>query len=63
MIIKMLTVLEKRMDEVREYFNKEKNLKKTNQMKNTINELKNTLEGINSRLKIQKNGSVIWKIE
>lgn len=32
-------------------------------MKNIVNEMKNTLEGIDSRLMMQKNRSTIWKTE
>ena len=52
MIIKMLTKLGRRMDEHSENFNKEVEYTKRNQseLKNTIGEMKNTLQGINSRL-------------
>lgn len=49
--MKILTGLEKRVDELSENFNKEKYNIKTNQSKNiTIEILKNTLEGTSSRL-------------
>ena len=48
----MLTEVGKRRDEYSEKFNKElKNIKKNQaEMKNTITETKNTLEGMNGRL-------------
>ena len=49
MIIKILTGLEKRVEDISEIPNKEIK-KKQQEMKNTINEIKNTLDGINSRL-------------
>ena len=55
MIVKMMKVLERKMDaqsEKLEVFNKEfKNIKNNQrEMKDTITEMKNTLEGISSRL-------------
>ena len=51
MIIKMLTDLGKKMDEYREDYNRARNYKKKNQseLKNITTEIKNILEGINSR--------------
>ena len=49
MIIKILTGLEKRVEDISETLNKEiKN--NISEMKNSINEIKNTLGGINGRL-------------
>ena len=52
MVIKMLTGVERRVDELSKNFNKEMGEKKKTkpQSKNTITEMKNTLEGTNSRL-------------
>ena len=47
MIIKILNGLEKRVEDISETLNKRD--KKEPKMKNTINETKNTLNGINSR--------------
>ena len=51
MIIKMLNELRRRMDEHSEKFNKQlENINKNQtEQNNTINEIKNILEGINSR--------------
>ena len=50
MIIKLLSELRRRMDEHSANFNKElKNIKNQTETKNTITEIKNTLEGINSK--------------
>ena len=51
-VIRILSKLGGRMDELSENFNKEMENLKMNQLelKNTISEMKNTLEGINSRL-------------
>ena len=49
MTIKILTGLEKRLEDTSETLNKE--IKKNqSEMKNTINEIENTLDGINSRI-------------
>ena len=52
MIVKMIQNLGNRIDKMQETFNKDLEELKRNQatMKNTINEVKNTLEGINSRI-------------
>ena len=52
MIVKMLQNLGNRIDKMQETFNKDVEELKRNQatMKTTINEIKNTLEGINSRI-------------
>ena len=51
MIIKMLTELRRRMDELSKNFNKEfENIRKNQtDLKDTITEIRNTTEGINSR--------------
>ena len=52
MIVKMIENLGNRIDKMQETFNKDVEELKRNQamMKSTINEIKNTLEGINSRI-------------
>ena len=52
MIVKMLQNLGNRMEKIRDMFNKDlEELKsKQTEMNNTINEIKNSLEGINSRI-------------
>ena len=52
MIVKMIQNLGNRMEKIQETFNKDlKEIKsKQTMMNNTINEIKNSLEGINSRL-------------
>ena len=51
MIVKMIQNLGKRMEKIQETFNKDLEELKSKQtiMHNTINEIKNSLEGINSR--------------
>ena len=49
MIIKTLTALEKRMENINEALNKEIKKNKS-EMKNMISEIKHTPDGINSRL-------------
>ena len=51
MIVKMIQTLGNRMEKIQEMFNKDlKELKsKQTMMNNTINEMKNSLEGINGR--------------
>ena len=51
-IVKMIQNLGNRMEEIQEMFNKDLEELKSNQtmMKNTINEIKNYLKGINSRI-------------
>ena len=48
MIIKILNGLEKTMEDINKTFNTEIN-KKQSEMKNTITEIENTLDGINGR--------------
>ena len=52
MIVKMIQNLGNRMDKMQETFNEDVEELKRNQatMKNTINEIKDTLEGINGRM-------------
>ena len=52
MIVKMIQNLGNRMDKIQETFNKDLEEIKSKQtmMKNTINEIKNSLEGINRRI-------------
>ena len=65
MIVKMIKNLDKEMGEMQKSFNKDlEELKnKHTETNNTITEIKNTLEGINSRVSKQKNESVSWKIK
>ena len=58
MIVKMIESLGNRKEKLEETFNKDlEELKiKQTMMNNTINEIKNSLEGINSRITRQKNG-------
>ena len=46
-----------------ESINKEELKNKHTEKNNTITEIKNILEGINSRISKQKNQSVSWKIK
>ena len=51
MIVKMIQILRNRMEKIQETFNKDlEELSKQTMMNNTINEIKNSLEGINSRI-------------
>ena len=52
MIVKMIQNLGNRMEKIQETFNKDLEELKSKQtiMNNTINEIKNSLEGINSRI-------------
>ena len=51
MIVKMIQNLGNRMEKIQETFNKDlEELKSKQTMSNTINEIKNSLEGINSRI-------------
>ena len=58
MIVKMIQNLGNRIDKMQETFNKDVEKLKRNQamMNNTINEIKNSLEGINSRIIEAENG-------
>ena len=65
MIVKMIQHLGNRMEKIQEMCNKDTEELKSKQtlMNNTINEIKNSLEGISSRITRQKNGEVTWKIK
>ena len=65
MIVKMIKSLESRMEKMQESINKKlEELKyKNTETNNTITEIKNTLEGINSRISEAENESVSWKIK
>ena len=66
MIVKMIKNLENKMEKMQESINKDlEELKnKHAETNNTITEIKNTLEGINSRIsEAEKNKSVSWKIK
>ena len=58
MIVKMIQNLGNRMEKIQETFNKdlEELKRKQTMMNNTINEIKCSLEGINSRITDKKNG-------
>ena len=58
MIVKMIQNLGNRMEKIQEMFNKDLQELKSKQtmMNNTINDIKNSLQGINSRITVQKNG-------
>ena len=58
MIVKMMQILGNRIENIKETFNKDLEELKSKQtmMKNTINENKNSLEGINSRITDTQNG-------
>ena len=64
MIVKMIQNLGNRMEKIQETFNKDLEELKSKQtvMNNTITEIKNTLEGINSRIN-EAEGQVSWKIK
>ena len=65
MIVNMITNLENKKEMMQESINKDlEELKNKHTEKNkTITEIKNTVEGINSRISEQKNKSVNWKIK
>ena len=65
MIVKMIKNLENRMEKMQESNNKELEELKNKHIEtnNTITEIKNTVEGISSRIPKQKNKSVSWKIK
>ena len=65
MTVKMIKNLENKMEKMQESINKElEELKNKHTVKNnTITEIKNTLEGINSRISKQNNKSVSWKVK
>ena len=65
MIVKMIKNLENKMEKMQESINKDLEDLKDNptETNNTITEIKNTVEGISSRIPKQKNKSVSWKIK
>ena len=65
MIVKMIQNLGNRMEKIQETFNNDLEELKSKQtiMNNTINEIKNSLEGIKAEKLRQKNGQVTWKIK
>ena len=65
MRVKMTENPENRMEKTQESINKnlEKLKNKHTETNNTIIEIKNTLEGINSRISEAKNKSLSWKIK
>ena len=64
-IVKMIKNLENKMEKMQESINKDLGeLKNKHAETNSIiTEIKNTLEGISSRISEAKNKSVIWKIK
>ena len=65
MIVKMIQNLGNRMEKIKQRFNKELEELKSKQtmMNNTINEIKNSLKGINTRITEAENREVTWKIK
>ena len=65
MIVKMIKNLENKMEKMQKSINKDLGeLKNKHAETNSITtEIKNTLEGISSRISEAKNKSVIWKIK
>ena len=65
MILKMIQKLGNRMEKIKETFNKDLEELKSKQtmMNNTVNEIKNSLEGINSRITEAEERIVTWKIK
>ena len=65
MIVKMIQNLENRMEKIQETFNNDPEELKSKQtmMYNTINKIKNSLEGINSRITEAEERKVTWKIK
>ena len=61
----MIQNLGNRMEKIQETFNKDLEELKSKQtmMNNTINEIKNSLEGINSRITEAEERIVTWKIK
>ena len=55
MIEKMIKILENRMEKMQESINKDREELKNKHTNNTITEIKNTLEGINSRISEAEN--------
>ena len=65
MTVKMTKILEDKMKKMQESINKdlERLKNKHTETNNTIIEIKNTLEGINSRIFKAEEQSVSWKIK
>ena len=65
MVVKMIQNLGNRMKKIQETYNKdlEELRRKQTMMSNTINEIKNSLEGINSRMTGAEEQIVTWKIK
>ena len=65
MIVKMIQNLGNRMEKIQETFNKDLEELKSKQtmMNHTINEIKNSLEGINSRITEAEEQRSNWKIK
>ena len=64
MIVKMIQNPGNRMEKIQGTFNKDlEDLKTKQAMMNTINEIKNSLEGINSRITEAEERIVTWKIK
>ena len=65
MVVNMIQNLGNGKEKIQETFNKDLEELKSKQtmMDNTINAIKNSLEGINSRVTEHENGEVTWKIK
>ena len=63
MTVKMIKNLENKMEKMQESINKDLEELKNKQTNNTITGIKNTLEGINSRISKAENESVSQKIK
>ena len=59
----MIKNLENRMEKMQESINKDPKELKNKHANNTITEIKNTIEGISSRISKQKNKSVSWMMK
>ena len=62
MTVKMIKNLENKVEKMQESINKDLEELKNKHTNNTITEIKNTLEGINSRI-TEAEESVSWKIK
>ena len=63
MIVKMIKHLENKIEKMQESINKDLEELKNKHTNNTITEIKNTQEGITSRISEAENESVSWKIK
>ena len=61
MIVKMIKNLENKMEKMQESINKDLEELKNKHTNNTITEIKNTLEGFNSRISEAEKESVSWR--